>query len=89
MTASFFILGQSISRFLDLEGKVPNPDYKENRKIMKRMYEEGHEIGSHTFDHVNLTTLSRKQMEQQMELPSNLFERVIGRRPKFARAPEG
>lgn len=38
-----------------------------NRKLVKRAYEEGHEIACHTWDHPNLTKCSDSKIKKQME----------------------
>ena len=48
--ATFFLLGQSI------EG---------NEAVVKRMQEEGHLIGNHTYSHVELTKLSPEEAERK------------------------
>lgn len=86
---TFFILGQTISEYLDLERKVKNYPYLTNRRVLKRMLKLGHDVGSHTFDHSALTDLTDEQVLQQIDETSDLFKEVIGVRPAFMRAPEG
>ena len=40
---------------------------KANRKLVKRAYEEGHEIACHTWDHPDLTELKAVQITQQID----------------------
>ena len=42
--ATFFLIGENVEK-------------DENEKIVKRMYEEGHLIGNHTYTHCNLSKL--------------------------------
>jgi peptidoglycan/xylan/chitin deacetylase (PgdA/CDA1 family) len=37
-----------------------------NEQLLRRMYLEGHEIGNHTWDHPDLTTLTVEQVEMQV-----------------------
>ena len=41
--ATFFLLGAEVEKYPD---------------IVKQMYEDGHLIGNHSYEHVNLSTLS-------------------------------
>jgi peptidoglycan/xylan/chitin deacetylase (PgdA/CDA1 family) len=89
VTATFFILGQSISRFSDLSRTTRNPNYKKNRGILRRMVADGHEVGSHSFDHTVFTWLDKHEVSKQLDRTADLVEYVTGYRPKLFRAPEG
>ncbi|PJF17936.1 hypothetical protein PSACC_02228 [Paramicrosporidium saccamoebae] len=86
---TFFILGQTIAEYLDIEKKNKNYHYRANRRVLRRMIESGHDVGSHTFDHSILTSLTDQQILQQMDSTSDLFNEVANVRPAFMRAPEG
>ena len=40
---------------------------EDNRAIVRRAYEEGHEIACHTWDHPNLTKCSTSEVKKQIE----------------------
>ena len=40
---------------------------EDNRAIVRRAYEEGHEIACHTWDHPNLTNCSTEKVKKQIE----------------------
>lgn len=86
---TFFILGQSLSKFLDLNKTKPNPVYKENRAILRQMVADGHAVGSHTFDHTNLSKLGTYDLQKQMNITSSLIKRTVGIDVSLMRAPEG
>lgn len=86
---TFFILGQSLSKFLDFKKTKPNPFYKENRAILRQMVADGHAVGSHTFDHTNLSKLSTYDLQRQMNITSSLIKRTVGIDVSLMRAPEG
>ncbi|MCE3023138.1 polysaccharide deacetylase family protein, partial [Staphylococcus pasteuri] len=69
---SFFIVGENAEL---------NPD------IIKRIYQNGHEIGSHTFTHPNVAEIS--QMRTKMELNANqrLFQEITGHSMTMFRPP--
>lgn len=72
--AAFFVLGIQANKYPD---------------IIKRMHEEGHIIGNHTYGHKNLTTLKPAQIKKEIENTNNLIEKITGERPIFLRPPYG
>ncbi|KAG0333058.1 hypothetical protein BG000_009512 [Podila horticola] len=57
--------------------------------IVKRAYRSGHQIGSHTWDHVDLSTVSLDEVADQMNRLDNYLKRILGVRPVFMRPPFG
>ena len=79
--ATFFILGNTLS---------PETLYSEHHKhLLVRMVREGHLIGSHSFDHPDLTDLSTDEIRSQMRKTDSLIQNVVGVRPRFIRPPYG
>lgn len=72
--ATFFIMGKSI------EG---------NEDIIQRMYDEGHLIGNHTFDHVELTKLSDTKAVEEIEKTNSAISSITGYKPEYIRPPFG
>ncbi len=72
--ASFFLMGKNI------EGNEP---------IVQRMYDEGHLIGNHTFDHVRLSKISESDACNQITKTSNAIYKITGQYPTFVRPPFG
>ena len=60
---TFFLLGQNA---------------KSNRSLVRRAYEEGHEIACHTWDHPNLTKLSVSEVKKQIEDTFEELDRACG-----------
>jgi peptidoglycan/xylan/chitin deacetylase (PgdA/CDA1 family) len=56
--ATFFVLGERI---------------KNNGKIIERMIFEGHRVGNHTYNHLNLTTLNEKDIVKQIKETEKLI----------------
>ena len=52
--ATFFLIGENVEK-------------DENEKIVKRMYEEGHLIGNHTYTHCNLSKLETGEAKKELE----------------------
>ncbi|MCB9482653.1 MAG: polysaccharide deacetylase family protein [Dehalococcoidia bacterium] len=50
---------------------------------------EGHEIGNHTFDHRDLTMLSKELITDQITRTSDVIEAATGKRPTLLRPPYG
>lgn len=60
----------------------------ENRAAVRRWAEMGHEIGNHTYSHpVNLGTLPRDQMQDEIRRAHQLIEEAAGAPPKGFIAP--
>ena len=74
LRAAFFVLGVQANKYPD---------------IIKRMYEEGHIIGNHTYAHKNLAKLKPAQIKKEIESTNNLIEKITGERPIFLRPPYG
>ena len=74
--ATFFLIGA-------------NTEQEESKKIVKRMYEEGHLIGNHTYTHCNLSKLETGEAKKELEQTDTVIEKITGKQPVFARAPYG
>ena len=62
----------------------------ENKAILKRVYEEGHLIGNHTFTHhFWFDMFSSKKMLSDMRMMDATMNSVIGKTPKLFRPPYG
>jgi len=56
---------------------------------LKYAYDKGHQIGSHTWAHQNLATLSWDAIHHQMWLTEQAIQRITGASPAFMRPPYG
>jgi peptidoglycan/xylan/chitin deacetylase (PgdA/CDA1 family) len=74
VTATFFLIGSEV---------------KEYPEIVKRMSREGHLIGNHTYEHVNLCETDREQVKWQVEQTNDLIYEITGKRPVYIRPPYG
>ncbi len=72
--ASFFLIGSEI------EGE---------ESVVKRMKQDGHLIGNHTWSHVQLTTLSDDAASQELFATNEEIALVTGEAPDFMRPPFG
>jgi peptidoglycan-N-acetylglucosamine deacetylase len=55
--------------------------------VMKRVYREGHEIGNHTFTHPDISEISIRQVDLQLNLTERLFASKLGVQPLYFRPP--
>jgi cellulose synthase/poly-beta-1,6-N-acetylglucosamine synthase-like glycosyltransferase/spore germination protein YaaH/peptidoglycan/xylan/chitin deacetylase (PgdA/CDA1 family) len=58
-----------------------------NLKLIKRTYDEGHEIGNHTFLHPNLAEVSKERVEFELNATRRLIESVTGHSTVLFRPP--
>ena len=72
--ASFFLMGKNI------EGK---------EKIVEQMQKDGHLIGNHTYDHVQLNKLPGDQACEQILKTNNAIYEITGEYPTYLRPPYG
>src|SRR5271167_193806 len=70
--ATFFLIG------LEAE-KYPS--------ITKRIFNEGHEIGNHTFTHPDISNISKRYFEVELNLTETFFEGKLGVKPVLFRPP--
>ncbi len=47
--------------------------------VAKRVFDEGHEIGNHTFTHPDISTISKRYFEVELNLTETLFESKLRR----------
>ena len=55
--------------------------------ITKRIYAEGHEIGNHTFTHPDISNVSKRYFEVELNLTERFFEGKLGVKPVLFRPP--
>ncbi|HIR27968.1 MAG TPA: polysaccharide deacetylase family protein [Candidatus Choladousia intestinigallinarum] len=72
--ATFFLIGRNIPG---------------NEAVVRRIYEEGHLIGNHTYDHVDLTSMGKEEACRQALETSRLVQEITGQGTEFIRAPFG
>ncbi|OBZ87688.1 Peptidoglycan-N-acetylglucosamine deacetylase [Choanephora cucurbitarum] len=77
--ATFFVNGEN---FLSL-------DDDEAKKVLLRAHKEGHQIASHTWSHKDLTTISGREFDSEVNALENAVSRIIGERTAFIRPPYG
>ncbi len=74
MRATFFLCGQNVERYPDLA---------------RRIAEEGHEIGNHTYSHPRLLGRTPGKIAWEIQAAQSIIEHRTGRRPTLFRPPYG
>lgn len=62
---------------------------KKYPEITKNVFDDGHELANHTYEHVQLTKVSGSEMKSQVEKTNDLIEENTGERTKLVRPPYG
>ena len=57
--------------------------------IVQEAYLDGHLIGIHSFEHINLTTLNDEQMRIQIDESAHVIKSIIDKSPAIFRPPYG
>src|ERR1700693_5933731 len=70
--ATFFLIGIQTDKFSGLA---------------KRIYNEGHTIGNHTFTHPDVSNISNRYMKVELNLTERLFASLMGVRATLLRPP--
>ncbi|MHB8634949.1 MAG: polysaccharide deacetylase family protein [Fimbriimonadaceae bacterium] len=70
--ATFFMVGEKM---------------EENPRLVQRVYAEGHEIGSHTFFHPDLSLVSDRRIMLELNSTQRSIESIVGRSTIMLRPP--
>ena len=72
--ATFFVLGKHAEQYPEL---------------VKRMSDEGHLIGNHTYSHVQLNKRNSEAFKEELKKTSELIEELTGQEVQYVRPPYG
>ncbi len=72
--ATFFLIGDNVTR---------------HPEIVKMVYEEGHEIGNHTFSHANLKNADYETVTREIGETEKVVLNTVEYKTKLLRPPEG
>lgn len=72
--ATFFVTGQNVKR---------------HPQIAKRIVDEGHEIGNHTYTHPKLTHISNTAVKNELQKTNAAIKKATGASPTVFRPPYG
>lgn len=71
---TFFVIGESAERYPD---------------IIKQAFLDGHEIGNHTYSHVQLTCITKEKAIDEIEKTNRIISDSCGAIPRYIRPPYG
>jgi len=71
--ATFFLIGQQIDN--------------STKDVVLRAHQEGHELGSHSFSHLNMKDMTEAEIQQEYQKVQDLVKTVTGEEPKLFRPP--
>lgn len=74
INSTFFVLG------LQIPGR---------EDVLRRMIDEGHEIGNHSYGHKSFKRISTQQISDEINITQNMIEGATGYRPHIVRPPMG
>ncbi len=66
---------------------VIGEEAQDNIGLLKRYYREGHEIGNHTWTHPDISEISNRQLNLELNLTERLFAAELGVQPLYFRPP--
>ena len=72
--ATFFVLGEHAAQYPDL---------------IRRMSEEGHLVGNHTYSHIQLGQNNAEKFKQELIKTNQLLEELTGQEIQYVRPPYG
>ena len=72
--ATFFVLGRNVKKY---------------PKLVKRISEEGHLIGNHTYDHIELNKVPEEKARKEIKKANKAVRKVTGKNPEYMRPPYG
>lgn len=72
--ATFFLIGKNAEN---------------NPKLVRRIYEEGHLIGNHTYSHVEITKVSDEEAIQELQKTDQIIWKITGEHVQYMRPPFG
>ena len=72
--ATFFLLGKAV---------------EVSPKLVEQMHKDGHLIGNHSYEHVNLSSLSDEAAIAQVNMTNEAIYKITGEYPEYIRPPYG
>lgn len=89
--------GEPTDRLMDLleQYKAPSTFFLEGRRIqefpevVRRIAQDGHEIGDHTWTHAVLTDVSDAQIRRELRRTAQAISGITGTEPALMRPPQG
>lgn len=74
ISATFFVTGEAA---------------EQNPELIRRMYDEGHMIGNHTYSHLQLSDGNIEQFREELVQTSRIIAEITGEEVQYVRPPYG
>jgi len=74
LKATFFLVGFNVQLYPE---------------IALRIVRDGHQVGNHSWDHTDLTTLTPAEIDWQLRATNDIIRQATGVTPRFVRPPYG
>lgn len=58
-------------------------------ELVKRIVNEGHELGNHTYNHNHAGKMSSENLKADIAQCNDAIEKITGQKPRYLRPPEG
>jgi polysaccharide deacetylase family sporulation protein PdaB len=72
--ATFFIIGKNAEK---------------HPELVRRIFAEGHEIGNHTYNHIDLLKANQQTIIEEIDRTNNVIRTITGQAPRVVRPPHG
>ncbi len=72
--ATFFVIGKNAETYPE---------------VIEREEKEGHLIGNHTYNHVEISKISVEKARNEIEKTNEILEKITNRKPEYVRPPFG
>lgn len=72
--ATFFLTGQNAEKYPE---------------VVRRIKAEGHDIGNHTYHHINLSPVKLERVKKEIALTELVIKEITGEEPSYFRPPRG
>lgn len=88
VVATFFMNGNN---WVDVEKQSvqTSAGTKTYKQVIKHVYDMGHQLGSHTYSHLELGGQGASKVKSEMQKLETIFRSVIGKNPLYMRPPAG
>lgn len=72
--ATFFVVGQNAEKYPE---------------VVRRIVNEGHQLGNHTYHHVDLLKIDQKTIAEEIDRTNQVIKNITGIAPHIVRPPHG
>ncbi|WP_183041086.1 polysaccharide deacetylase family protein [Salipaludibacillus neizhouensis] len=74
ISATFFVVGKQVELYPE---------------IMRRIVDEGHSLGNHSYSHASFPSITTSQVFQELKKTQLAIEKIVGTKPNLLRPPYG